>query len=171
MSQQKHIMNASPSLSVFLGGKTSLRCSFMAKDRMSTMYCSGQSNIKEKNFNFAATTWNQNTAPLPQKNSVQPVTYLAQYQGFTCLEAQRVSCLRLLVKLNRSHVQITWHTIHYSSEYDASIIKHDSDNICFSLYLTTAPVRKWWLHDSRLIGLRMHMTGEAVIITWINGNG
>lgn len=50
MSQQKNIKNASPSLSVFLGGKTSLRRSFVAEDRMSTMYCSGQSNIKREEF-------------------------------------------------------------------------------------------------------------------------
>lgn len=35
--------------------------------------------------------------PLPQRDSVQPVTYLAQYQGFTWLEAQRVPCLPLPV--------------------------------------------------------------------------
>lgn len=62
--------------------------------------------------------------PLPQRDSVQPVTYLAPYQGFTWLEAQRVPCLPLPVpsspfqSLNISHVQITTQVNH-----DASIIK------------------------------------------------
>lgn len=105
-----------------------------------TAHCSGQSNIKEKNFKpcvqkaTLTATWNQNTATTSSKRFCPTCNLLGTISRFHMTGSPKSpvpAASSPFQSLNISHVQITTQVNH-----DASIVKHDSDDICFSVYLT-----------------------------------